>query len=245
MKLGLQLYNFRDALVQDFKGTLRKISKLGFQGVEFAAWYGNMAPQELKAYLKELNLECAGTMFCEDELLDENNTAYTMGRTLNSPAVTLSVMVDFKKLEQDVIGKVSAIGKNAAKNGLVFSYHNHWDEFQLMYNGQPFMDNLLAATNPNEVLWEPDVCWITRGGYKPVDYLTKYAGRIKQVHLKDILVPDDPNTTAELGNGVVDIVGSLKAAQKINAEWVIYEQDFTNDPFESAAKSLNFIKKNL
>ena len=40
MKLGLQLYNFRKELKADFKGTLREIAKLGFDGVEFAGDYG-------------------------------------------------------------------------------------------------------------------------------------------------------------------------------------------------------------
>ena len=68
MKLAVQLYNFRVELKQDFKGTLREIAKLGFDGVEFATYYGNMEPDELAALLKELKLECAGTMFPKDIL---------------------------------------------------------------------------------------------------------------------------------------------------------------------------------
>ena len=58
MKAGLQLYNFRNELAADFKGALREIAKIGFDGVEFAGNYGGIAPDELAAYLKELKLEC-------------------------------------------------------------------------------------------------------------------------------------------------------------------------------------------
>ena len=33
MKIGVQLYNFRNALKTDFKGTLKEISRMGFDGI--------------------------------------------------------------------------------------------------------------------------------------------------------------------------------------------------------------------
>jgi 5'-phosphate synthase pdxT subunit len=56
MKFGVQLYNFRKALSSDFKGALKEIAKLGFDGVEFALNFGNTDPEELAALLKELKL---------------------------------------------------------------------------------------------------------------------------------------------------------------------------------------------
>ena len=43
MKIGVQLYNFRDALKADFKGTLKEVAKMGFEGVEFAVDYGTVS----------------------------------------------------------------------------------------------------------------------------------------------------------------------------------------------------------
>ena len=63
MKFAVQLFNFRKELNEDFRGNLKEISKLGFDGVEFAMNYGQAAPDELAAYLRELHLECACTMF--------------------------------------------------------------------------------------------------------------------------------------------------------------------------------------
>ena len=54
MKLGLQLYNFRNELNEDFRGTLKKIAALGFSGVEFAGNYGQIPPAELAGLLQEL-----------------------------------------------------------------------------------------------------------------------------------------------------------------------------------------------
>ena len=91
MKHAVQLYNFREELKQDFRGALKEIAKLGFDGVEFASFYGGLAPDELAAYLKELKLECAGTMFSPEELLDPASQVYEYARQLKSPAVTIRI----------------------------------------------------------------------------------------------------------------------------------------------------------
>jgi sugar phosphate isomerase/epimerase len=101
----------------------------------------------------------------------------------------------------------------------------------------------MEATNPHEVLLEPDVCWLTRGGIEPVQFISRYSGRIRQIHLKDSTQPEDRQCLTELGNGIVNIEGVCRAAGKIGAQWLIYEQDVTEDPFRSAEISLNYIRK--
>ncbi len=242
MKIGLQLYNFREALGQDFKGTMKEIAKIGFDGVEFACNYGNIPADELAAFMQELKLETAGAMFNKDELMDVNNGIWEYAKKLNTPAVTLSHLADYAKEWQDVLAFLKVIGDNAAANGKIFSYHNHWWEF-VDIDGEWAMERILAATDPAKVFMEPDVCWLTRSGVNPVEFLNKYAKRICQVHIKDTTKPEEPECITELGKGVVDIAGSVAAAKAIGAKWAIYEQDFSKDPFQSAADSLAVMKK--
>ena len=242
MKFGVQLYNFREALGADFRGALKEISKLGFDGVEFAMNYGEIAPDELAAYLKELGLECAGTMFSPEDLLDGASPVYEYALKLKSPAVTISDFCDFVAEWKRVAENCRKIGDNAAARGCAFSYHNHWKEFADV-DGMSAMDRILAATDPKRVLLEPDVCWVTRGGVNPADFLRRYAARIRQVHMKDSRCPEDRNQLTELGNGVVDLVGAYRAASEFGAQWLTYEQDITDDPFRSAEISLKYLKK--
>ena len=242
MKHAVQLYNFREELKQDFRGALKEIAKLGFEGVEFAAYYGGVAPDELAAYLKELKLECAGTMFSADELLDAGNIAYQYMNALHSPAVTISASCDFAKEWANVAETCRKIGRNAKQNGGVFSYHNHWREFALA-DGEPAMYRILDSTDASEVFMEPDVCWITRGGYDPAGFLRRYAGRIRQVHLKDSKVPEDRAQLTELGCGVVDLKGAYQAAKEIGVQWAIYEQDVCSDTFRSAEISIKYMQQ--
>ena len=242
MKFGVQLYNFRKELEADFKGALKEISKLGFDGVEFAMNYGQIAPDELAACIQELGLECAGTMFATEELLDGSSPVYEYTLKMKSPAVTISDFCDFAAEWKRVAENCRKIGDNAAARGCIFSYHNHWKEF-VDVDGMSAMDRILAATDPKRVLVEPDVCWLTRGGVKPADFLRRHAARIRQVHMKDSRCPEDRQQLTELGNGVVDLAGVYRAACEIGVPWLIYEQDISADPFRSAEISLKFLKK--
>ena len=242
MKFGVQLYNFRKALGEDFRGALKEIAKIGFDGVEFAINYGEIAPEELAACLKELKLECAGTMFAKDALMDRENIAYTYRKVLNSPSVSFNEFCDFTAEWENIAAYSRVIADNAAYHGTVAAYHNHWLEFEKV-DGIPALCKIEAKNDPDKFFFEPDVCWITRGGLDPVEFIRRYAGRIRQVHLKDIKVPDDIKETTELGNGIVNIKGAYAAAVAANVEWAIYEQDESADPFVSAEKSLKYLKE--
>ncbi|MBO4631169.1 MAG: sugar phosphate isomerase/epimerase [Lentisphaeria bacterium] len=243
MKLGVQLYNFRDALGADFKAALKEIAKLGFAGVEFTSSHGPFSPDELAAYLKELKLECAGTMFSADAIRNPGSEAYAYARALKTPAVTHSCMAPDFKAEYPVILKgIADSGAAAAQNGFVFSYHNHWREFTDI-DGISAMERILSETDPEKVFMEPDVCWITKGGQDPVAFIRRYGKRIHQIHIKDIADLSNYETTTELGKGVVDLPGVIAAAKEIGCLWLTYEQDYSADPFRSAEESLKYLRK--
>lgn len=244
MKIAVQLYNFRDELKNDFKGTLLKIAALGVDGVEFAGDYGEIPPIELADFLRELNLECAGTMFKAENLLNPENIAYQYAEALHTPAVTISAFIDFSSEYGKLRKTCMEIGRIAEQHGTVFSYHNHWLEFTLA-DGIPAMERILEKTSPENVFLEPDVCWLTRAGVDPSKYLRKYARRIRQVHMKDIRVPDDPETTCELGRGIVNLKSAYEAALATSCKWLIYEQDYSENPFNSAEVSVEFLKNLL
>ena len=241
MKFGAQLYTFRTALAEDFKGTIKEIAKMGFDGVEFACYFGGMDPEETAAILKENGLETCGIMFNEQNLMDPGDIAWEYAKQLDPPAVSISIMTDFTKQWKEILERCLAIQKNAEEKGFLFSYHNHWDEYALA-DGIPAIYRILDAPGAEKIFVEPDVCWLTRGGVDPASYIRKYGSRIKQVHFKDIVVADDPETTTALGTGIVDLKSSWQAVKEIGCGWLIYEQDYSADPFQSAADSLTYMK---
>ncbi|MEM2794876.1 MAG: hypothetical protein QXY49_03360, partial [Thermofilaceae archaeon] len=60
MKIGLQLFSIREACARDLPGTLEAVAEMGYEGVEFAGYYGRSA-SELRELLDKFGLEPAGT----------------------------------------------------------------------------------------------------------------------------------------------------------------------------------------
>ena len=243
MKFGIQLYNFRRFLAEDFEGTMQKIAQLGFEGAEVVVYRGPLSPAEYAGYLQKLGLKCCGAMYEPAKLTDPADSAYEYVKALNSPAVTISSWSDnFAAEWQQQAELLGKIGQAAAANGTVFSYHNHWDEC-VMVDGDAAVCRMLDANDPAQVYAEPDICWLNRGGLNAAEFITRFAGRIKQVHFKDIQVADDIKTTVPLGSGIIDLKSAYEAAKAADVEWIIYEQDHSQDPFADAAKSLEYLKQ--
>lgn len=94
-------------------------------------------------------------------------------------------------------------GKLAKAGGLLFGYHNHEGEFARVIpggtasvfgrggfgrdvtNAEIIYDGLMKSTDPEYVLFELDVYWTVMGQQDPVEYMQKYADRIKVLHIKD------------------------------------------------------------
>src|SRR5688572_18663991 len=58
--IALQLYSVRKACEQDLPGVLAAVARMGYEGVEFAGYYGRTAA-ELRRMLDDNGLKCAGT----------------------------------------------------------------------------------------------------------------------------------------------------------------------------------------
>lgn len=95
-------------------------------------------------------------------------------------------------------------GRIAKENGLIFGYHNHDMEFARVIPGGKEMvfgrrafgrnmpedaeviyDGFLRQTDPELVIFQLDVYWAVMGQNDPVEYMQKYPGRIRLLHIKD------------------------------------------------------------
>lgn len=241
MKFGIQLYNLRRELTEDFRATMKKVAALGFDGVEFAFLYGGMKPQELAEFLHELNLKCCGAMFKPDELKDIDNPAWEYAKALDLPAISINNTSDFRVTWQSAMADCLTILSNAQSHGVGFAYHNHWGEF-VEIDKVPALYRIMDAPEAEKILLEPDICWLNRAGIDAGMYIRKYASRIRQLHFKDISIPDNPLYTVALGKGIIDLQSAYRAAVEINVPWLIYEQDNSDDAFRDAAASLDYMR---
>lgn len=241
MKIGIQLYTIREPLKQDFKGVMRDLARLGCDGVEFAFYFGDMEPDELAAFLKETGISTCGMHVNAKEFDNPANQTFDYARALGCKYVTISHGGPFRDTLEDTIRICAKAGKEAAAQGLTFTYHNHAAEFEKI-NGEYALDILFQRTDPVQVQAELDVYWIVKGGECPVRYIKKYAQRLPQIHMKDMA--KDEEIFTELGQGRIDLPAVVAAARGTVCQWLIYEQDVCQRPqFESAKISLEYLRR--
>src|SRR6476661_1054071 len=69
--IAVQIYSVRQIAEKDLAGVLAQIAKLGYQGVEFAGYYGHGAPA-IRKMLDDTGLKAAGTHIPLETLLGDN-----------------------------------------------------------------------------------------------------------------------------------------------------------------------------
>lgn len=249
MGIGLQMYTLRDETAQDFRGTLRKVAELGYEGVEFAG-YGDIPAEEMKTLLQELGLKAIGSHvgieLLREDLQKEIDYLKTIGaKYMMCPYVAPEDREDAEGWK-NLFAFLEEVGAEARKQGLIFGYHNHAFEFEAEVDGEFVFDAMYSTTSPDAVQVEMDVCWVQFAGQDPLAYIPKYAGRLPLLHLKDFSKDADGNMqTLELSQGSVDLPAVIKAASDAGTEWLIVEQDVCqNPPLQSVSNSLNWLKEN-
>jgi sugar phosphate isomerase/epimerase len=247
--IALQMYSLREESEKDFIGTLKKVSEMGYDGIEFAG-YGGLAADVLKKKLDELGLKAASshipltTLEQEQELEEIIRYQHVLG-CKNIVCPYLPPERQTKEDYYNLLPILNKIGKRCFEEGINFSYHNHDFELIQLDNGKKPLELLLEETNPQWVQTEFDVYWLTKADENPVEWIERYHNRTPLIHLKD-MTTDGEQFFAELGTGGVDIDGVLTQGSKSNVEWWVIEQDQSRrTPLESVKISLDYLKKKL
>jgi len=115
-------------------------------------------------------------------------------------------MMPYLNSKEDVLSFSELLNKSGEvvkAAGVQFGYHNHNMEFAKVVpggekaklgtvldraEGEQILDLFLANTDPANVVFEMDVYWTVMGQNDPLEYLQKYADRIKMLHIKDRMV---------------------------------------------------------
>ena len=219
--VGLQLFSLRDEMANDYCGTVEKVAKMGYKGVEFAG-YGGLKPAEMAKLLKDNGLEAYGSHIgglpkTEAELDAEIEMNLAVGNPyLVCPWQTMET-------RDDALRFAEVLNETAAKlrpHGLKLGYHNH----------EP------------DIFAEFDVFWVAYAGYDPLRYIRKYAGRQPLMHLKEL--GPDRKANVECGTGILDFENIVKLGQEIGTKHFIVEQEeYTLPPLESCKVSLDNLLK--
>lgn len=247
--LGLQLYGVRNALKEDYYGTLRAVRDMGYKYVELVDYSGKKSAEEVKAILDELGLVCEsvhlGIKAYEADPEAEVRFLKTVGvKYAVIPWYERSALAGTDKWEETV-AKFRKMAEHFAANGILLGYHNHDFEFQ-RFEGKFLHDLIFEAIPADKIFPEIDTCWVRYAGLSPEDKIREFAGRVPVVHLKDFTcnklaagpvydlvgadaVPDKREDNAfefrPVGYGMQNFDAILAACEEAGTETVIVEQD--------------------
>lgn len=231
---------------RDFWGAMERVAVVGYQGVEGAE---RLLEGDVAANLqrfRDLGLETITVSASREALRDKLDEVRAKAEALETPHVSCwwgpaesreQVLRDAELYER--------AGAVLAGDGRKFCYHNHEHEFRARFDGLYALDYLVANTDPAHVFFEIDVAWVTFGGEDPVRVLRRLAGRVPAIHIKDLWDLSERGRFTTVGTGVVDIRGSLAAANEIGASWVVVEQDTLRNlsAFETISLSYLWLKE--
>lgn len=281
--IGVQLFSLPFLLDKNFKSAIALLAKMGYSEIELFGPYPysmTSAKEKWKAVTPMLGFEGSGYFGLQENEVKAIFKDYGMkipamhtdlatlengleglakaAHSLGSDYLILPAIPDERRKNLDDYKKMAdtfnSIGKQAKELGVKFAYHNHGYGLSEV-NGQKPLDLIFEGTDPDLVFFEMDLFWTIAGKADPLEYLKKYKGRYKSMHVKDMKelktfegdggdpsqwIPLFPNMTS-VGSGVLDIKEIIPTAIHSGVEHFFVEQDMVANPEIALKDSFDYL----
>ncbi|MEM2931000.1 MAG: sugar phosphate isomerase/epimerase [Thermoproteota archaeon] len=247
MRIGLQLYSIREDCAKNLEATLKAVAEMGYEGVEFAGYYGRSA-ETLRGMLDNLGLKVAGTHIGLDTLLgDEFNKTVEFNRTLGNRFLIVPWLpeerLNSKTKCLETASLLNSIAERLRKEGMRVGYHNHAHEFKTV-NGEKIWNILFNSTVP-DVVMQLDTGNAMHGGVDAegvLEIIRKYPGRAVTVHVKEYSSKDPK---AVIGEGEMKWREFFELCRTVGGtEWYIVEQEsYAYPPLECVKRCIENLRR--
>ena len=245
MKIGITFASVPEEYEKDPFRALDEIAAAGYEVMEVAP--DHIERGELRRALDQRGLKAVGGHFIwpsfeDDKYEDTLHYAAALGTdTLVIPWCYPETIADYESTVQ-MAKKLDELAAKVGKRGFKLAYHNHWMEFENVYNGKCIEDIFLE--NTSLLGFELDIGWAFVGGCADLPaYVQKLGKRLSHLHIKDVNADKLP---VEIGTGLVDIRACMDAAAAVGVEYGIVEQDVGPDKRAYPAfESIRISRENL
>jgi sugar phosphate isomerase/epimerase len=242
--IGVQLYSVRSVAEKDLSGTLAKVAQMGYEGAEFAGYYGHNA-KDIRKMLDDNGLVCCGTHTQMDALSDANLAATVeFNKTLGNQYLIVPWLqpndANPKEAWLGYAKRLNTLAEKVKPQGMSVGYHNHAHDFAPLDGTTPW--DILASNTRPDVIMQLDLGNAMGGGADPVTYLRRYPGRTVTIHLKEFSAT---NKNAMIGEGDVKWAEVFKLCRSIGGTrwYIIEEEKDAYPPLEGIEISLRNLKK--
>lgn len=240
--IGVQLYCVRKELAEDFDKTMAAVAEIGFDGVEFADYFGRSA-KELRKSLDDNGLKCCGThIVLPDMLGDKLKETVEFNLTLGNPYLIVRWLDESFRTSPEVFDKTvelfNEVAANLKPHGLRVGYHNHDYIFQ-KFNGKFLWDILGDGTSKDVILQLDTGNAMVQSGVDVVELLKWHPGRTGTIHIKPY---SSKKPDAYLGDDELNWPAIIKLCQtSAGTEWYIVEYEVEGIPPLDALKD-NYLR---
>lgn len=256
--VGLQLYSLRELIGKDVNGVLAKVATAGYKNVETYGYdaknlFWGQQPKAFKQILDDHQLMSSSGHYMPITYMgggsdEEVKLFIDAAKALGQQYLIIPfLMEDIRKSADDyktIAGRMNKAGELCKAAGIGLAYHNHAFEFT-DFNGTTGYDILLKETDPELVKMELDLYWVVAGKKDPIAMFKQSPGRFVAWHVKD-MDKQDSKLNTEIGTGSIDFKPIFAEAKLAGVEYYIVEQEnFKIDPFESITKSCAYVKDEL
>ena len=242
LPLGFQSWSVKDRLAQDFPGTLKTMSGMGYRLIEMCSpagyknsgfgFLGGMKTADIRKTIEDAGLHCPSCHFGFAELKDHIDDSIAFAKDMGlSQMICSSFGISKTATMADWDAAIDQMNKAAEKiraAGMQAGYHNHEGEFAKI-DGRLIYDELMARFDAGLVKMQFQTEVINLG-YKASTYFTLYPGRFISAHLSDWTAE---KKEVPIGQGVIDWKEFFKAAKTGGVKNFFVEMDF--DKFKDSA----------
>ena len=243
LPIGLQLYSVREDAAKDLSGVLTAVAKMGYDGVEFAGYYGH-TPQDIRKMLDDNGLKCFGTHTGIDQLLGDNfDATVAIHQALGTDfAIVPGLPRQYTESKDAWLGAAATMNEIAAKLkplGMRTGYHNHHTEF-LPLDGELPWDIFFSHTVP-DVIMQFDTGNAKHGNADAGPFLRRYPGRAATVHLKEF----SPDDKALIGDGEVNWPEIFELCESVGGtqRYIVEQEGYSQPPMQCVDICLQNLRK--
>lgn len=241
--IGVQVYSVRDALKEDFNGSIKRLADIGFEYIEA---YGlgtegtilDMDPAEYRRIVTDTGLSIAST-HCSYFQAEDSQKVIDAAGAAGIGQVMVAHLSEADRKYHEVAENFNKVGELFKSAGVVFGYHNHAFEFE-KFEDSIGLEVLINETQADLVKFQLDLYWVVKGGADPVAFIEKYPGRFCSFHIKDA-AEDLEQTT--VGTGIVPFEEVFNIKGKSGATHFFVEDERTDDPFGNVEGAFNYLNQ--
>src|SRR5579872_5628617 len=186
--VALQLYSVRHACQDDLFGVLNRVAVFGYNGVEFAGYYGHR-PLDIRRVLDDVGLKAEGTHTGIDQLDEANfNATVDAHKDLGAEYCIIpglpEAMRNTPAACAETAKKLTELTYKLEDRGLRCGFHAHHQDLLPLEGGKSAW-YLLAEGTPRSFIMQYDTANGMSGGADPVRPILDWPGRGASVHLKE------------------------------------------------------------